>query len=468
MLKRFLFVALLALASVAQAAVFSLPWGPRPQFVDANGAPMSSGTVTFYVAGSTTPQNTYTDSTGGVANANPITLNTRGETPNEVWLMGGVTYKLVLKDSSGSTVWTVDNISGINDVAAAQAGNEWVAGPAPTYVSATSFTLAGDQTATFTVGRRVKTTNGGGTVYSTITAASFGANITTLTVTNDSGVLDAGLSAVSYGLLSSTNDSVPGAKLTTGAWTFQSPSSFLSTVTLSSGINTSQSSVASATTPDIWTNTGNQIIISGSTTITGFANAPQAGADRKLVFSGSPAITASANMLISGVASGSNYTASPDDLIFVRALSTTQFLLVPVKYSGMPVAASGATTYLVGNVNLNNTANYFNGPNTGSIGANGQTWVIIGVVQMSDSAGAANLLYRIWNGSAAVAENSTQNYTASGAAAGSVIATVTLTGPTTFTLQAKDATSTNGILIASPGGASISNTTTSITAIRIQ
>jgi len=68
--------------------------------------------------------------------------------------------------------------------------------------------LAGNQTATFSVGRRVKTTNTGGTIYSTITSSVFGA-VTTVTVVNDSGVLDAGISAVEYALLSSVNPSVP-------------------------------------------------------------------------------------------------------------------------------------------------------------------------------------------------------------------------------------------------------------------
>jgi hypothetical protein len=54
--------------------------------------------------------------------------------------------------------------------------SEWVAsGLTPTYVSATSFTLAGDQTSAFHKDRRLKTTNSGGTVYSTITASVFGA-----------------------------------------------------------------------------------------------------------------------------------------------------------------------------------------------------------------------------------------------------------------------------------------------------
>lgn len=209
MLKRLLFVVLLALASVAQGAVYSLPWGPKPQFVDANGAPMSGGTVSTFLATSTTPQVTYTDSTGGTANPTTITLNTRGESPNEVWLTGGVSYKFILKDSAGATVWSVDGVSGVNDVSASV--SEWVAGPTPTFVSATSFTLAGDQTPTFRVGRRVKTTNSGGTVYSRITASVFGAS-TTVTVINDSSALDSGLSAVSYGLLDPLNVSIPFSK----------------------------------------------------------------------------------------------------------------------------------------------------------------------------------------------------------------------------------------------------------------
>jgi parallel beta-helix repeat protein len=163
-------------------------------------------------------QNTYTTQVGNVANSNPITLNVRGETPNEVWLTGGLTYKLILKDATGSTVWTVDNISGINDPAAS-VQDEWKAsGLVPTYVSATSFTFPGDQTVAFHAGRRVKTTNSGGTVYSSIETSTYAPNVTTITVRNDSGSLDSGLSAVSYGLIAYNNTSLPAARATgTGA-----------------------------------------------------------------------------------------------------------------------------------------------------------------------------------------------------------------------------------------------------------
>jgi hypothetical protein len=49
-MRRLLLVVLLALASVAQAAVYSLPWGPKPQFIDANGAPMSGGSLLTFAA----------------------------------------------------------------------------------------------------------------------------------------------------------------------------------------------------------------------------------------------------------------------------------------------------------------------------------------------------------------------------------------------------------------------------------
>lgn len=86
---------------------------------------------------------------------------------------------------------------------------EWI-NPAltPTYVSATSFTLAGNQTALYTVGRRVRTFNTGGTVYGTITASAY-TTVTTVTVALDSGSLDSGLSEVDVGAMNPANSSLP-------------------------------------------------------------------------------------------------------------------------------------------------------------------------------------------------------------------------------------------------------------------
>jgi len=74
----------------------------------------------------------------------------------------------------------------------------------------------GDQTGIFQIGRRLKSSNSGGIRYSSITNSVYGA-VTTVTVTNDSGTLDAGMSAVSYGLLSSVSSSVPTTIARSGA-----------------------------------------------------------------------------------------------------------------------------------------------------------------------------------------------------------------------------------------------------------
>lgn len=178
------------------------------QVVDDAGDPATGWKVYAYAAGSSTPQDTYTTSAGTVAQSNPIVINSLGfPTTGQIWLTAGLTYKLVLTDENDVVQKTEDNISGVNDVSTT--ADQWVAsGLTPTYISATSFSLVGDQTTAFHVGRRLKTTNSGGTVYSTIVTSAYGA-VTTVTVVNDSGTLDAGLSAVSYGLLTATNPSTP-------------------------------------------------------------------------------------------------------------------------------------------------------------------------------------------------------------------------------------------------------------------
>lgn len=86
------------------------------QFFDDSGDPLSGGLLYTYQSGTTTPATTYTSSTGSVANPNPIVLNAAGRTPDEVWLTDGSLYKFVLKNSSGVTIGTYNQIPGANDV----------------------------------------------------------------------------------------------------------------------------------------------------------------------------------------------------------------------------------------------------------------------------------------------------------------------------------------------------------------
>jgi len=86
---------------------------PKAQFFTNNGEPLVGGKLYSYAAGTTTPLATYTTYAGNVANTNPVILDSRGEA--NVWLTSGVLYKLALYDADNALIWTVDNVSSIND-----------------------------------------------------------------------------------------------------------------------------------------------------------------------------------------------------------------------------------------------------------------------------------------------------------------------------------------------------------------
>lgn len=86
---------------------------PSPVFtgLDATGTPLSGGKLYAYIAGTTTPQATYSDVGLTVPNANPVILNSAGRAT--VYLTPGASYKLVLKSSVDVTQWTADNVSAV-------------------------------------------------------------------------------------------------------------------------------------------------------------------------------------------------------------------------------------------------------------------------------------------------------------------------------------------------------------------
>lgn len=79
---------------------------------------------------------------------------------------------------------------------------------APTYLTATTFEMQGDVSTDFIVGRRIRSTNTAGTVYSIVVGCVVALN-STITVVNTSGVLDSGMSDVSIGTLNSVDPSLP-------------------------------------------------------------------------------------------------------------------------------------------------------------------------------------------------------------------------------------------------------------------
>jgi hypothetical protein len=80
---------------------------PLWQFFDATGAVLASGTLNFYVPGTTTDKDIYKD-TGKAATAdNPVTLDAAGRVPYP--LFGDGFYDVVVKNSAGTTQMTISN-----------------------------------------------------------------------------------------------------------------------------------------------------------------------------------------------------------------------------------------------------------------------------------------------------------------------------------------------------------------------
>jgi len=292
------------------------------QVVDANGAPAVGYKLFTYAAGSSTKQTTYCDKDGLVPQTNPIVLDSDGRPTNgSIWLTVGQTYKFVLTgpndtDPPTSPVDTIDGVTGVND--ASISVSQWQSsGVTPTYVSATSFTLVGDQTSEFHKGRQLQFATSGGTVYGKITNSAY-TTLTTITVfLFNSGALDAGLSAANLSILRDDHPALPNPI-----------ESLRSTVS------------ATATTTPLWDHgNGNIQDWTGTPTITDFPAAPQAGAQREVYPAAGTIITNAGNISVQGAA---NYTIVAGDKLTINAVTTTTF------YVELSQKATGATETVKG------------------------------------------------------------------------------------------------------------------------
>ena len=96
-----------AVGSVAQTT--TLMPVPNPQFLDSSGDPLALGHVHTFIAGTTTPQSTFTDSTGNTLNANPVVLDAGGFADSGgIWLTPTLSYKFQVDNSANVLQYTVD------------------------------------------------------------------------------------------------------------------------------------------------------------------------------------------------------------------------------------------------------------------------------------------------------------------------------------------------------------------------
>ena len=166
------------------------------------GLPLVAGQVTFFVAGTSTPQNVYTDPGLTTPYTQPVVLDANGEA-----LIYGLSlpYKVVIKDSVGNVLSTSDGIAYGGSGGATTTFSEWIQfNGTPTYIGATSFSVVGDQRALFQVPRRVRFSQTAGTGYNTVQSSSFGGGVTTVQLSTVGNTLDSGLSVVSYSFISAS------------------------------------------------------------------------------------------------------------------------------------------------------------------------------------------------------------------------------------------------------------------------
>jgi microcystin-dependent protein len=82
---------------------------PYTELVDGNGVPLPGAQLFFYQTGTSTPQNTYSDSLLSVPNANPVVANAAGLFPS-IFLLATPSYKVVATDQYGNQQWTADPV----------------------------------------------------------------------------------------------------------------------------------------------------------------------------------------------------------------------------------------------------------------------------------------------------------------------------------------------------------------------
>ena len=107
--------------------------------------------------------------------------------------------------------------------------------------------------------------------------------------------------------------------------------------------------IASASTTTIWALDGNSMHITGTTTITSFGTAAQAGLTRNVIFDGALTLTHNATSLI--LPTGANITTAAGDTAIVLAETTANArVLAYLRKDGTAVVAATAATALSGSV----------------------------------------------------------------------------------------------------------------------
>jgi hypothetical protein len=190
-----------------------LPVPKQQFFLETSGAgqaPNAGGYILFYQAGTSNATSVYFDALGTVPAGSNVSLDGNGFAP-QLYLNGYV--KMAVYSANGVLQWSADNVSsspGANASNVSSLNNQWItlAGPY-TWISGTQFSVATNLTATLQLGMRIQEVDGSGTHTGTITAASYGAPNTTVTVVWDSGSMASSITSIAYGMLTPVAPAIP-------------------------------------------------------------------------------------------------------------------------------------------------------------------------------------------------------------------------------------------------------------------
>lgn len=118
-----IFVYLLSCTLVVAQTAALLP-NALQQYFDANGNPLSGGTVTFYYPGTLNLKPIWQDALEATPYSNPLTLNAAGEPPSATGIYGQGTYRQIVKDISNNLIWdAVTAAPGTNSTASTGDGD---------------------------------------------------------------------------------------------------------------------------------------------------------------------------------------------------------------------------------------------------------------------------------------------------------------------------------------------------------
>lgn len=320
--------------------------GAGAQFFDDNGDPLTGGLLYVYTAGTTTPATTWTTNSGAVANTNPIVLDAAGRTPAQIWLNSGVTYKFILKTSTDVLVGTYDNIPAIDDPTVF---NNLITVTGTNTLLGTSVPPYTSYVAGMTLSFVPVNTNSGAV---TLDLDGLGAkNIYVGSASPLSGgELVAGrMAQIEYdgtrfqlAVATIADGSITSAKLANAALTLPNSLNYAPTVTLASAASVAIGAAAS-----------NNIIITGTTTITSFDTIAN-GAVRQVTFAGALTLTHNATSLI--LPSSNDITTANGDVATFLSLGSGNWRCVdyqradggPIRTNSkiQPITATVATNAL--------------------------------------------------------------------------------------------------------------------------